>query len=620
MVYERACQRFARSLEQFITVFRDAVVGLAATSERIEYAHFLLQRLLFIYNLQRLGFLGGGDRWYLHTWFGEFHHRQPNSFFQGFFQPLCYQGLGLPEPDRPQDFQQTYGPLPYLGSRLFQRHPLEQANIAVITVPDAPFEDFLGWLAEQTWCSLGQTSLHEGTVVLLAGALEYIATGFSERPIVSSLRSLDIAGDRTVDAYILKAINQHHGQHLQEVAALLKDMEDSLCLSLVKTILPSLTVLDPACGSGRLLLMALERIRRIYQVCYYHAQQSDHPDLKAWLKVLLPGGGTANWQITHTILIQHLYGVDIRPEAVSMTQFQLWLALVSTAETAADLRPLPDLDLTIITGNSLVGFIQVDEEGFDRIVPRSQHYKVESEIVLQGNLLQPLTASSYRDTLAEKQIRIEHYHAQTQLMGEVKGISPYVQHRFLRDRIQEAHQVAQTKLNQLLWATFSLKLGIVVRESDPSGHIHRRLLTLKDIEALHPVHWGFAFSSVLETQGGFAAVLTQAPRGILQPSAREFYRQHEAWFRQHQIEAVKFQRSHRRALQACPPLAKAWSIYAGRFSYLRRYFQRSEDFPMVTTAAFGKVSWAALFKQRCAALVSPDGIAPYFHTPLAPPG
>jgi len=51
-----------------------------------------------------------------------------------------------------------------------------------------------------------------------------------------------------------------------------------------------------------------------------------------------------------------LYGVDIDPGAVEIAKLRLWLSLVVDEEDVKQIKPLPNLDYKIVTGNSLVSF------------------------------------------------------------------------------------------------------------------------------------------------------------------------------------------------------------------------------------------------------------------------
>jgi hypothetical protein len=65
--------------------------------------------------------------------------------------------------------------------------------------------------------------------------------------------------------------------------------------------------------------------------------------------------------ILKSIIVNNLYGVDIMEEAVEICKLRLFLKLVAQVDRVKDLEPLPDIDFNIRPGNTLVGFISVDE-------------------------------------------------------------------------------------------------------------------------------------------------------------------------------------------------------------------------------------------------------------------
>lgn len=97
-------------------------------------------------------------------------------------------------------------------------------------------------------------------------------------------------------------------------------------------------VLDPSCGSGAFLIQALQFLLK---------ERRTIADERARI------AGTAslfdNDANMRAILSNNLYGVDINPESVEITQLALWL------NTALPGKPLSNLDAHIRCGNSLVG-------------------------------------------------------------------------------------------------------------------------------------------------------------------------------------------------------------------------------------------------------------------------
>jgi hypothetical protein len=101
--------------------------------------------------------------------------------------------------------------------------------------------------------------------------------------------------------------------------------------------LTAITIVDPACGSGAFLITALR---------YLLAEFGDVADLRHRLRLDLVRIDDA--QLTRMILQRNLYGVDINPLSVEITQLSLWL------HTARAREPLSSFAHTIRCGNSLV--------------------------------------------------------------------------------------------------------------------------------------------------------------------------------------------------------------------------------------------------------------------------
>lgn len=97
----------------------------------------------------------------------------------------------------------------------------------------------------------------------------------------------------------------------------------------------SLTILDPACGSGAFLNQALEFL-------------IDEHRMIDELRAQLLGGGLVFSDISTDILEKNIYGVDINEESVEIAKLSLWL------RTARKGRRLNTLSNNIKCGNSLI--------------------------------------------------------------------------------------------------------------------------------------------------------------------------------------------------------------------------------------------------------------------------
>ncbi|MGC4856678.1 Eco57I restriction-modification methylase domain-containing protein [Micromonospora sp. DT4] len=103
--------------------------------------------------------------------------------------------------------------------------------------------------------------------------------------------------------------------------------------AIVKELL-SLTVCDPACGSGHFLVAAARRIgKRVAAV----RERNPEPTLDAVRHAL------------HEVIAGCIYGVDLNPMAVELAKVSLWLEALEPG------KPLSFLDAHIKHGNALIG-------------------------------------------------------------------------------------------------------------------------------------------------------------------------------------------------------------------------------------------------------------------------
>jgi hypothetical protein len=106
----------------------------------------------------------------------------------------------------------------------------------------------------------------------------------------------------------------------------------------LKKRLKDLRIVDPAVGSGALLVACLEVLLELYQKAEQILGGSLQKGKKLWADQ------------AREFIHQCLYGVDISSSAIEVAQLRLWLFLAIGEETA---RPLPDLRHNLRVGDSL---------------------------------------------------------------------------------------------------------------------------------------------------------------------------------------------------------------------------------------------------------------------------
>jgi methylase of polypeptide subunit release factors len=109
--------------------------------------------------------------------------------------------------------------------------------------------------------------------------------------------------------------------------------------------LKRLRILDPACGSGAILIEAFNQLHAVYELSNARLEE-------------LRGQRTL-FDLDRQILQHNLYGVDLNAEAIQICQLSLWI------KTAARGKQLTSLDHTIREGNSVISDPAVHPKALD---------------------------------------------------------------------------------------------------------------------------------------------------------------------------------------------------------------------------------------------------------------
>ena len=151
---ERVTRRFYTAFRAQLGEFAEFIGGIGEKVSKEWYAALMLNRLMFIYFMQKKHFLDG-DPDYLETRLrltkaaygaDKFHDR----FYRHFLRRLFAEGLGAPESERDPELHKLLGKVPYLNGGLFDLHAIEREN-KDIQIPDSAFEKLFAFFRQYNW-------------------------------------------------------------------------------------------------------------------------------------------------------------------------------------------------------------------------------------------------------------------------------------------------------------------------------------------------------------------------------------------------------------------------------------------------------------------------------------
>ena len=147
---ERVTKKFYDHFKREHTAFLKFLKGIPDEEMQKWYVSVMLNRLMFIYFIQKKNFLNN-DKNYLSTKLSESQANGTNRYYKDFLCPLFFEGFAKPEAERNREVKRLLGKIPYLNGGIFQQHQLETLHGESIDIPDKAFEQLFRFFEQYDW-------------------------------------------------------------------------------------------------------------------------------------------------------------------------------------------------------------------------------------------------------------------------------------------------------------------------------------------------------------------------------------------------------------------------------------------------------------------------------------
>lgn len=604
-----------KTTKRFFTAYQEQHGNLLAEIEGIDderdrrwYASVILNRLMFVWFMQKKGFLDNADYDYLPKKFAASQALGQDRFFGEFLNALFFEAFAKPKKDRAPAVQTLTGDIPYLNGGLFLHHTLElDANKqprlgTTLRIPDHAFEGVFKLFASFSW-NLDDTPGGNADEIN-PDVLGYIFEKYINQKAFGAYYTrpeiTNYLAERSIHKLILERIHAPPVPELglkeisfASVPDMLAKMDNVTALRLVHEVLPAINILDPAVGSGAFLVAALKVLINIYSAVVGRAEMGSSDALQFWLKTIQQEHPSVAYYIKRRIVTDNLYGVDIMQEATEIAKLRLFLTMVASVRKVEELEPLPNIDFNILPGNSLVGLMRVDEHEFDQ---RNA----------QGDFFKP----SYRKLLEEKNRDLETYRHTADLLGRDVNLQN------LRNNIDAKLNDATGTLNELLRDQFEA-LGVKYEQATwdaaqkTLGKPKKIKVAREHIDEQNPFHWGYMFDQIMQKNGGFDIILTNPPWEVFMPHGKEFLKPFAPEVTINKMPIKEFESLLKEHLKNSEIRAK-WLSYNSLFPHVSSYFRSSPEYGYQSSTINGKKTGShlnlyKLFTERCFNLVRAGG-------------
>jgi hypothetical protein len=153
---ERVTKAFYRDFDTHRKAFLKFIDGITEVADREWYASVMLNRLMFVYFIQRKGFLDGDAEYLRHRLERcQKEHGKDKfyTFYRYFLLRLFHEGFGKRRQERAPDLERLIGNIPYLNGGLFDVHELERPERygQDIQIDDRAFERVFDYFDQCQW-------------------------------------------------------------------------------------------------------------------------------------------------------------------------------------------------------------------------------------------------------------------------------------------------------------------------------------------------------------------------------------------------------------------------------------------------------------------------------------
>lgn len=328
-----------------------------------------------------------------------------------------------------------------------------------------------------------------------------------------------------------------------------------------KELLNSIKICDPAVGSGHFLVSALNVMLSIYDELnlfdeeFYLEVQNDEILITGrkgeFIEYKRPStpkdkAHLIQQELFHTkkdIIENNLFGVDINPNSCEITKLRLWIELLKHSfyqsfddENYHDLKTLPNIDINIKCGNSLVSYFETGKS-------LSHYPNIKERINKYKRIVKDYKEGFYTDkNLIAKEIKnlqesFKNFCLKDKFNKEIKQLTNVANEYskkygdFLAD---EHHDEKFKSFFSKNMFEFSFDEKVAIKEF---ANLKKEYDNIFNLESNHPFEWRFEFPEILDDDGnfkGFDLIIGNPP-----------------YIRQEELKELK------------PHLAKNYKVYKG---------------------------------------------------------
>jgi hypothetical protein len=468
---------------------------------------------------------------------------------------LFFQVLAKQQSERNEDVTELFAKVPYLNSSLFEPTGIEHGTLFISNLRDDKtipiysstvlksesgkkrtgnlnaLEYLFEFLNAYDFSSEGKEEIQEDNKTLInASVLGLIfekINGYKDGSFFTPGFITMYMCRETIRKAVVQKFNETKDWNCKDIDSIYDKIEDR---QEANDIINSLKICDPAVGSGHFLVSALNEMIAIKNDLKI-LQDRDGKRLKEYqfevvndeLIVTDEDGELFEYNPTNkesqriqetlfhekqTIIENCLFGVDINPNSVKICRLRLWIELLKNAyyKNESELETLPNIDINIKCGNSLISRFELDADLKKAL--KSSKWSIDSYKLAvdtyrnaqnkeQKREMEKLIDDIKNDFRSEISLNDPKVKRLKKIQGEIFGMT------------NQTQMFELTKREKTAW---NKKLKKLTEDSKKLESIIEEIKNNKIYE--EAFEWRFEFPEVLDDNGdfvGFDAIIGNPP-------------------------------------------------------------------------------------------------------------
>ncbi|EAK1495397.1 class I SAM-dependent DNA methyltransferase [Campylobacter jejuni] len=292
-----------------------------------------------------------------------------------------------------------------------------------------------------------------------------------------------------------------------------------------KELLNSIKICDPAVGSGHFLVSALNVMLSIYDELnlfdeeFYLEVQNDEilitgrkGEFIEYKRPTTPKDKAhlIQQELFHTkkdIIENNLFGVDINPNSCEITKLRLWIELLKHSfyqsfddENYHDLKTLPNIDINIKCGNSLVSYFETGKSlnHYPNIKERINKYKRIVKDYKEGFYTDK---SHINQEIKNLKISFKNFCFADKFKKEMKGFNDKCEK--YSKKYGNFLAINDENLKFFVSANLTLFDFDEKEATKEFANLKKEYDNIFNLESNHPFEWRFEFPEILDDDGNF---------------------------------------------------------------------------------------------------------------------